>query len=303
MMYRPHEGVWAWRNARPFGWLFLLAFVLAVVGCNDSAAPGFSQAPWFVKGPSSSGFCAEPGSIAVPGALAPSSTVPAGTIAGSFSVTSTGEAIYSMPLEVVPGRAGIQPSFGITYDSSADEGVLGLGFGISGLSAISRCPKNLAQDGEIAAVRDEPSDALCLDSLRLVPVEPADSTPIEFRTVPDTFARIVADYASIEGWDATRGPKRFRVFTKGGLILDYGSADSGQVLSKKGVVRAWLLTSQRDRSGNWLSCTYKNDKDPAEGFTVEHAPLRIDYTGHELAPPSRREGWVFSRSKRAKRLR
>ncbi|NUQ73530.1 MAG: type IV secretion protein Rhs [Polyangiaceae bacterium] len=272
--------------------------VLAVLACNDTAESFNSPGPWFIKDPGSSGICAEPGSMAVPGALAQFSTVPAGTIAGSFSVTSTGEAIYSMPLEVVPGRAAMQPSLGITYDSSADEGVLGLGFGISGLSAISRCPKNLAQDGEIAAVRDEPLDALCLDSLRLVPVDPADSKPVEFRTVPDTFARIVADYASIEGWDAARGPKRFRVFAKGGLILDYGSADSGQVLSKKGVVRAWLLTSQRDRSGNFMSLAYVNDKDPTEGFTVEHAPLRIDYTGHELAPPSR--AVVFEYEKREK---
>jgi hypothetical protein len=234
----------------------------------------------------------------VPGALPQSKTVEAGTIAGSFSVTSTGEAVYSMPLEVVPGRAGMQPSLGITYGSSADEGVLGLGLGISGLSAVSRCPKNLAQDGEIAAVRDQPGDALCLDSLRLVPVEPASDKPVEFRTVPDTFSKIVADYAAGEGWDPARGPKRFQVFTKGGLILDYGSADSGQVLSKKGVVRAWLLTRQRDRSGNWMSFTYRNDKDPAEGFTVEHAPLRIDYTGHELAPPSR--AVVFEYSKREK---
>jgi hypothetical protein len=279
--------------------LFLVVVcAVTVVGCSDTGAP-FAQRGASFKGPASSGHCAEPGAVLVPGALAPSATVEAGTIGGSFSVSSTGAAVYAMPFEVVPGRAGVQPSsLGITYDSSPDEGALGVGFGISGLSAVSRCPKNLAQDGEIAAVQEMPGDAFCLDSLRLVPVDSGSAKPVEFRTMPDTFAKIVADYAEGEGWDAARGPKRFQVFTKGGLILDYGSEDTGQVLSKKGVVRAWHLTSQRDRSGNWMSFTYRNDKDPAEGYTVEHAPLRIDYTGHELAPPSR--AVVFEYSKREK---
>ncbi len=39
----------------------------------------------------------------------PSPTAEVGTIPGSFSVTSTGEAVYSMPLAVLPARAGLEP--------------------------------------------------------------------------------------------------------------------------------------------------------------------------------------------------
>ncbi|KYF55104.1 hypothetical protein BE04_00865, partial [Sorangium cellulosum] len=79
-------------------------------------------------------------------------TVSAGAMAGTFSVTSSGEAVYVMPLTAVAGRAGVEPRLAIQFDSSAGEGVLGLGFSIAGLSAITRCPKNLAQDGEIRGV-------------------------------------------------------------------------------------------------------------------------------------------------------
>jgi YD repeat-containing protein len=182
------------------------------------------------------------------------------------------------------------------YDSAADEGWLGHGFTVTDFSSIARCSKNLRQDGDIEAASDVERDALCLDGRRLVPVDPASDKPLEFRTLPDTHTKIVAEYEP--GWDPARGPTLFRAYSKGGLILEYGRKDSGLVLSKAGVVRAWLKTAVRDRSGNWIAYTYHNDKDPAEGYTVEHAPLRIDYTGHELAPPSR--AVVFEYSKREK---
>ncbi|MCK6589464.1 MAG: hypothetical protein L6Q76_18000, partial [Polyangiaceae bacterium] len=190
----------------------------------------------------------------------------------------------------------MQPSLSILYDSAADDGWLGYGFTISDFSAIARCSKNLRRDGDIENAADAEGDTLCLDGRRLVPVDPASAKPVEFRTLPDTHTKIVANYAP--GWDPARGPSSFQVYSKGGLILDYGAADSGLVLSKGGVVRAWLTTAVRDRSGNWIKYTYLNEKDPAEGFTVEYAPLRIDYTGHDLAPPSR--AVIFEYGKREK---
>src|SRR5262249_52324910 len=137
----------------------LIACVLAVTARADVPPPPGPVIP----------VCPEPG--AVPSPLPPdlqaSPTVAAGTAQGSFSVSSTGEAMYSMPLIAPPGRAGMEPKLAVTYDSSAGEGPLGLGFSISGLSAITRCPRNMAQDGVIQAVRDDESDALCLDGRRL----------------------------------------------------------------------------------------------------------------------------------------
>ncbi|WP_437965966.1 SpvB/TcaC N-terminal domain-containing protein [Sorangium sp. So ce260] len=54
---------------------------------------------------------------------------------GNFSVTSTGEAVYELPLVSVSGRAGVEPRLALRYDSGAGEGALGVGFSIAGLSA------------------------------------------------------------------------------------------------------------------------------------------------------------------------
>src|SRR3954465_11377773 len=45
-------------------------------------------------------------------------TAPVGAIPGTFSISSTGEATYVMPLVAVPGRAGVEPSLSLTYNSA-----------------------------------------------------------------------------------------------------------------------------------------------------------------------------------------
>ncbi|HSN97431.1 MAG TPA: SpvB/TcaC N-terminal domain-containing protein, partial [Candidatus Nanopelagicales bacterium] len=276
--------------------LLLLLCVLVVVSCRDAPSlpmvgrtRGASQ---IGQPPPMEPVCPSPddGPDPRPAPLPPSLSVAAGTLPGSFAVTTGGEATYSIPLPILPGRAGIEPSLSIIYDSSAGEGPLGVGFTLSGLSAISRCPRNIAQDDTIAPVRDDEHDALCMDGKRLVPVghDPSQpGQPVEYRTFPDTSTRVVADFTENAGWDPSRGPKFLEAFTRSGLILEYGSLSKGRVLARQGVVRSWLLTRIRDRSGNRLDIFYRNDLDPAEGYTVEHVPVRINYTAHALAPASR----------------
>ncbi|MEI8611075.1 SpvB/TcaC N-terminal domain-containing protein [Enterovibrio sp. Hal110] len=66
-------------------------------------------------------------------------------LSGDFSV-SGGEATYSLPISVSPGRAGHQPSLSLEYRSDSPNGYLGMGWSIGGLSAISRCGRNLSVD-------------------------------------------------------------------------------------------------------------------------------------------------------------
>jgi len=212
----------------------------------------------------------------------------AGTIAGSFSVSRTGEAVYAMPLVVPPGRAGMQPALSLAYDSGQGEALFGVGFSLSGLSSIGRCPQNIAQDGHLRGVREDTDDKLCLDGLRLVLVRSLHSSTgriDEYRTFPDTFQRVVARYPA--GWATAKGPQSFEVYDKAGRILDYGGDAGGRVLGRNGVVRAWWITREADRRDNAILYRYRNEIDPADGHTFLHVPLRIDYTDHPDAPASR----------------
>ncbi len=217
--------------------------------------------------------------------LAAGATAAAGNIQGSFAVSSNGEATYSMPLLVPPGRMGMQPTLSISYASSAGDGILGMGFSLAGLSVVSRCPQNMAQDQHIRGVRYDTNDALCLDGKRLVAVG-EDNGVIEYRTFPDTFTKVL----SFPGSNPAKGPATFKAFMRSGLILDYGGSVDTMPLGRKGVIRSWLVKRASDRNENTIDYKYEYDQQDVsmEGaYTTEYAPSRISYTGHQNTLPSR----------------
>ena len=84
-----------------------------------------------------------------------------GTLPGKFTVDPSGGAGYSIPIDVPPGTAGMQPRQSFVYNSAAGNGLLGMGWSLHGLSSISRPPPTMAQDGFIAAVDYSEQDGFC----------------------------------------------------------------------------------------------------------------------------------------------
>src|SRR5262245_22695235 len=111
--------------------LTLLLFLVCALaqGCtctHDQTASPTGIAPCLRRKPSAP---------VAPGAAPGVKTVAAGTVAGSFSVTSAGDATYSIPLVAIPGRAGMEPRLAVTFDGSGD-GILGQGVSLAGVSVI-----------------------------------------------------------------------------------------------------------------------------------------------------------------------
>jgi Salmonella virulence plasmid 65kDa B protein len=127
-----------------------------------------------------------------------------------------------MPLASVPGRAGVSPALSLIYDSAGGDGVLGMGFSLSGASAITRCPSNLADDGEIRAVHNDVDDKLCLDGKRLIKEGSAPGT-VSYHTFPDTLVKVVFHFS--HGEDAKEGA-RTRSPTRRRLAHRFGRASS-----------------------------------------------------------------------------
>jgi len=90
---------------------------------------------------------------------------PVGSLDGTPSVGADGAARYTIPLQVVPGRAGVEPSLALSFSSRAGNGELGVGWSVSGASQITPCGSAWRSDG---AVR--PFARLCLDGKLLVAV-------------------------------------------------------------------------------------------------------------------------------------
>ncbi|UJR86766.1 RHS repeat-associated core domain-containing protein [Sandaracinus amylolyticus] len=93
-----------------------------------------------------------------------------GITQGVPGVTPDGASTYTIPIAAPAGPAGFQPSIALSYNSRAGSSAVGVGWSIVGVSAITRCPYNLARDGQTGGVQFDDDDALCLDGQRLIPM-------------------------------------------------------------------------------------------------------------------------------------
>lgn len=123
---------------------------------------------------------------------------------GFVKIDNNGAATYSIPIIVPPGTAGIQPNLAFTYSSQGGNGLLGVGWSISGLPVIDRCGKTIAQDGVPGGVNLDSGDRFCMDGARLMAVSGSyGAAGTEYRTEVDKFVKVVS-YGSVGG-----GPQYF----------------------------------------------------------------------------------------------
>ncbi|UAB73126.1 VCBS repeat-containing protein [Vibrio sp. SCSIO 43132] len=166
-------------------------------------------------------------------------------IRGDFNV-SGGQATYSLPIEVVPGRNGHQPALAISYASDSPNGYLGMGWNLSGLSSITRCGKNLAKDGRWGGVRLNDDDRYCLDGQRLVAITGQDGGHLtEYRLENNGYSKIVSFKNHYNG----HGPSHFKVWKKDGSVYEYGMEDTAQVnLPGQSHIYKWALNKITDHT-------------------------------------------------------
>jgi len=216
-------------------------------------------------------------SVKAQAAVTSADTPIVGVMKGRSEVTATGAEHYAFPIALPPSLAGFGPGLSIDYGSSSQSsgGLMGVGWTVSGLEQITRCPQTKSQDGQAVAVNFTSSDRFCLDGQRLVAVSGTyGAAGTEYRTETDSFAKIIS-YGS-----AGTGPAYFKVWTKDGVVKEFGNT-TDSVLVKNGfyhpgTVQTWALNRVSDKFTNYWTVIYQSP-------SVTGAPLYpsiINYAGN-----------------------
>ena len=196
---------------------------------------------------------------------------------GKFSADPSGGASYDMPIVVSPGTAGMQPKLSFHYSSGGRNGPLGVGWSISGISAITRAPQTRAQDnGAIHGVDLTLADRYSMDGQRLIAIVGTDGyAGTEYRTELNSFTKIISNGA------AGNGPSTFTAWTKSGLIYTFGGASGASYVPPgraDGTILSWMVSKIQDQAGNYMTFQYTSEGNLSSvNYTMNDAGALTSY--------------------------
>lgn len=187
-----------------------------------------------------------------------------GTIAGAAGVSPSGASTYSFGIDLPPGTNGVVPSIGAAYSSQQGNGILGLGWGLTGLSAITLANKSIYYDRVVErTVPFNNGNTFAYDGQRLL-----------YNDVDQRYYTEQENFSKIEKVGAGNNAFWFKVTTREGVVMEYGRSES----SKGGAQNTqeqyvWLINKVTDRNGNYYTYEYDND-------LLDTRIKRIEYTGN-----------------------
>ena len=183
-------------------------------------------------------------------------SLPVGALNEEIQVT--GNLNYSVGFELPKGAGDLMPSLGLNYMSNFSDGFLGAGFNLTGLTSIERVNKRIYHENTSAAIAGNQTDAYALDGKRLLLASGTyGAAGSVYGTEIEEFSKIVAVGSS----GSNQGPQSFLIYTKSGLILEYGNTSDSRVLRSGTTVLTWKLNKITDRFNNSIVYSYYEYKD------------------------------------------
>ncbi len=177
-----------------------------------------------------------------------------GRTGGTYRVSPTGAATYTIPIWAPRGPNALQPHISLVYNSQQGSGYVGVGWALAGISSIYRCNSTYAQDSDPEPVALTTNDALCLDGQRLrITSGTQDEAGSTYQTEIANFENVTA-YGS-----AGNGPGYFIVQAPDGTKYEYGNTSDSRVLAS-GTTTAfqWYLDEVTDAAGNTMTFSYNS---------------------------------------------
>lgn len=195
-----------------------------------------------------------------------------GATNGIPNVSSSGAGNYTIPIQIPQGTNGVSPNISITYSSQQGNGLLGVGWGISGLSAITLTSSSWYYDGKAENIQLNGTDKFSFDGNRLI------ATTGTYGANNTIYSTEAENYTKIISYGAGLTPDWFQVQTKDGTTIEYGKSSDSKIVNLKGNAISWQINKVIDANGNYILFEYSN-----ENFDTRIN--KISYTGNTSLVP------------------
>ncbi|MBO7588754.1 MAG: VCBS repeat-containing protein [Bacteroidaceae bacterium] len=211
------------------------------------------------------------------------STDPGNAVGGMgtrFSVSPLGGAVCSIPIEVPVGVGGLQPSISITYNSQSGNGMAGYGTGLSGLSCITRGPRDIYHDTTAQGLKYLADDALYLDGVRLILSSgTAGQDGAVYNPESDPFTRVIAHGTCT----STSNSTWYEVQTPDGMNYRYGYTTDSRLSYTVGNsqrIHSWYLCRAEQPTGNYMTYSYTTSNSCVYPYQISYGGNSSQNTSH-----------------------
>ena len=150
---------------------------------------------------------------------------------------------HSIPIKVPKGANGMQPEIALVYDPGAGNGIVGVGWQLAGLSAITRVNYG-------SGIQCSGGDTYAHTQLGILMAQPDGS----YRSKRESFTKLVPSSS------CGNGPCSWTAYDRSGTQFVYGAtADSTLACGATGTVLTWALSKVVDLFGNSYEVGYSKD--------------------------------------------
>jgi RHS repeat-associated protein len=216
------------------------------------------------------------------------------------TANSQGTANLSYPIEIPPGRLGMQPNLAITYDSQRGNGWLGVGWDL----AIS----TIEVDTRWGVPLYNGSERYMIDGEALVPMSQAPSGAPAGGTY--YARRREGKFDWIQRVDAGGGVFHWIVTDKAGVKYTYGSVSASRLCAYDFATNAfdlvrtykWFLETAQDVHGNQVRYGWSGVSGNNGDSWTQKYPLYVRYTAHSSNTPAYQYTVEFKQKPGAPRL-
>ncbi len=192
----------------------------------------------------------------------------------TYNVNPNGGFEYSIPIRIPPGIKEMVPGLAITYNSQSGNGLLGKGWSLSGVSAITRGATDIEHFYAIDPV-DFSGDIYFLDGQRMFSYY-AGATLL--------YLTEVKNFAKIEPLGtAGNGPSYFVVTYPNGMTYEYGNTANSKMLAQgRSDALMWCVNKITDVHGNYITFDYINNQSTGDYRISKITYGQNDNTGSDI---------------------